>query len=156
MEAGFRVRDLGVYMFPCVGTDDRAGQQVDELLAYLKFVGNYSSIWVDLETNPSPNCGWTTNYTYNCQFTQKLINTLSQNTQKAVGIYASAYMWSKIMGGLKNCPLFTNLPLWYAHYDGKPGFDDFVPFGGWTRPMIKQFRGTSTLCGVTGVDVNYR
>ena len=29
-------------------------------------------------------------------------------------------------------------PLWYAHYDNNPSFSDFTPFGGWTKPAIKQ------------------
>ena len=27
--------------------------------------------------------------------------------------------------------------LWYPHYDGKPSFEDFTPFGGWTKPAMK-------------------
>lgn len=45
-------------------------------------------------------------------------------------------------------------PLWYAHYDGSASFSDFRPFGGWSHPAIKQYRGDATVCGV-GVDLNY-
>ena len=29
----------------------------------------------------------------------------------------------------------------YAHYDASPSFSDFVSFGGWTKPAIKQYAG---------------
>ena len=63
-------------------------------------------------------------------------------------------MWQQIMGGVKNCPQAASVQLWYAHYDGKPDFSDFNPFGGWNKPSIKQFQGDVTLCGA-GVDKNY-
>ena len=30
-------------------------------------------------------------------------------------------------------------PLWYANWDGAKSFSDFEPFGGWTKPAIKQY-----------------
>ena len=60
------------------------------------------------------------------------------------------------MGGSNNCPRFTDLPLWYAHYDNKQSFEDYQEFGGWRTPSIKQFKGTSSVCGVNGLDLNLR
>ncbi len=48
---------------------------------------------------------------------------------------------------------FQSLPLWYPHYDNAPNFNDFAPFGGWTRPSIKQYRGNINVCGIT-IDAN--
>jgi hypothetical protein len=48
-----------------------------------------------------------------------------------------------------------DLPIWYAHYDNLPNFSDWKPFGGWQKPNIKQYKGTVTLCGVNGVDLNF-
>ena len=35
------------------------------------------------------------------------------------------------------------VPLWYAHYDNDPSFDDYdkarYQFGGWKKPFFKQF-----------------
>jgi hypothetical protein len=42
----------------------------------------------------------------------------------------------------------------YAHYDNNPSFSDFVPFGGWSQPTIKQFAGDQTVCGID-TDLNY-
>jgi len=37
----------------------------------------------------------------------------------------------------------SNRQLWYAHYDNNPSFSDFSPFGGWSKPAIKQVRRES-------------
>lgn len=75
---------------------------------------------------------------------------------RSVGIYASHYMWLQIFGAVDKCNLFSNLPLWYAHYDNKQDFSDWEAnkFGGWTSPSIKQFAGDSPLCGYH-VDLSY-
>ena len=85
----------------------------------------------------------------NCNYVQELITAL-ENRGRAVGIYASAYMWNQIMGSRDNCQKFINYPIWYAHYDGKDNFDDWPTskFGGWTTPALKQYGG-AVLCGTT-------
>jgi hypothetical protein len=42
----------------------------------------------------------------------------------------------------------------YARYDNNPSFSDWVPFGGWQTPMIKQFMDGPPVCGVS-MDHNY-
>ncbi len=50
-------------------------------------------------------------------------------------------MWIQILGGADECKNFIDKPIWYAHYDSKPNFDDWNSnkFGGWTKPTLKQF-----------------
>ena len=69
----------------------------------------------------------------------------------SVGIYSSASQWNPIMGGSTK---FKSLPLWYAHYDNSKSFSDFSSFGGWTKPAMKQYAGTSSFCSA-GWDKNY-
>ncbi len=64
-------------------------------------------------------------------------------------------MWQTIMGSFTACTGLGGEQLWYAHYDNVPSFSDFVAFGGWKTPHVKQFAGTTSLCGA-GVDKNYR
>lgn len=53
-------------MFPCRGKN--ASQQVDELITGLP-ANLYDTIWVDVETNPSPNCSWANQTSAsNCDF----------------------------------------------------------------------------------------
>jgi hypothetical protein len=66
-------------------------------------------------------------------------------------------MWREIHGDADTCTIFKTLPLWYAHYDNTPSFDDWnsvSKFGGWVWPTLKQFKGDSVICG-TRMDVSY-
>ena len=45
------------------------------------------------------------------------------------------------------CVCVFFLPKRYAHYDNNPSFSDFSPFGGWSKPSIKQYAGDATECG---------
>lgn len=139
-----------IYMFPC--RSKSATAQVDQMTAAIS--GNlYGMVWIDVETNPSPGCGWGTDYNSNCAFLTEIINRIKSHG-KVPAIYASRYMWQTIFGSFTACPSVASQQLWYAHYDGSPSFSDFVAFGGWSRPHIKQFQGDTTLCGAS-VDKNY-
>jgi hypothetical protein len=114
----------------------------------------YGTVWIDVETNPSSGCSWSGHDgASNCQFLTDILNRVKSHG-KDVGIYASYYMWQSIFGNAKACTTVAGHQLWYAHYDGKASFEDFTAFGGWSKPNIKQFQGTTTLCGA-GVDKNY-
>ena len=58
---------------------------------------NYGVVWIDVETNPSPNCGWSTDFIKNCNFLTELVDKL-QAKGFPLGIYLSNYMWNQIMG----------------------------------------------------------
>ncbi len=58
------------------------------------------------------------------------------------------------MGSRSACTGPSNVPLWYAHYDGSASFSDYRKIGGWSSPSIKQFKGDTSQCGV-GVDLNF-
>jgi GH25 family lysozyme M1 (1,4-beta-N-acetylmuramidase) len=141
-----------VYMFPCRGKNATA--QADELVAGISAT-LYETIWIDVETNPSPGCSWSGHDSNsNCEFLMETISALKAKGKK-VGVYASRYMWGTIFGSYTACAqAATNIPLWYPHYDNTPSFADFQPFGGWTAPKIKQYLGTSSLCNAS-VDRNW-
>ena len=151
--AGYKIENLGVYMFPCMSPNKPASDQVNSMVEALKN-SEYSGLWIDMETNTNPGCGWTKDYDANCQFTEQLVNA-AKKSGKNVGIYASHYMWTQIFGSTTFCSKFSYLPLWYAHYDHNPSFDDFQEFGGWTKPSVKQFQGTTAICNAS-IDFNYR
>lgn len=67
-----------------------------------------------------------------------------------VGVYASDYEWGITVGS--SCTGLSGYPLWYAHYDGSASFSDFVGFGGWSKPAIKQFNDHGPC---VDVDVNW-
>jgi hypothetical protein len=61
--AGYKKSDLGVYIFPCYSTNvDKSPEAQVMQMIYKLGDAPYGSIWIDMETNPSPNCGWSQNY----------------------------------------------------------------------------------------------
>jgi len=72
------------------------------------------------------------------------------------GIYTGRWWWLPSTG---DSAAFGHLPLWHAEWtagpDIAPDFDRFRPYGGWTRPAMWQFQGTTQLC-TFGVDLNLR
>jgi GH25 family lysozyme M1 (1,4-beta-N-acetylmuramidase) len=70
------------------------------------------------------------------------------------GIYTGRWWWTPATGDSHR---FSALPLWHAEYTGSPdvwpNFDSFRPYGGWRRPAMWQFQGTTSLCGL-GVDLD--
>ena len=116
---------------------------------------SYGMVWVDVEINPSRNCGWGTDYSKNCQFlVDSLVALKGQGL--TVGVYSSNYMWETVMGSQTACPEAAKYTsqYWYAHYDNKQTFSDFKTTGGWTKPSIKQYAGDVTECNM-GVDKNF-
>lgn len=140
-----------VYMFPCRGKN--ATSQVNEMISAISS-SLYSTVWIDVETNPSSGCSWTGHDSAsNCNFIIETINAIKAKG-KTPGIYSSAVMWQGAVGSTSACPNAASVPLWYAHYDNVQAFSDFKPFGGWTAPKMKQFAGDVTVCGAD-IDKNW-
>ena len=49
------IPSVDVYLFPCRGKPaaDQVAQTINNLTG-----SNYTTIWLDIETNPSTNCSW--------------------------------------------------------------------------------------------------
>ncbi|CAM6002220.1 unnamed protein product [Sphagnum balticum] len=141
-----------IYMFPCRGKN--ATTQVNEMTANVPS-DLYSTVWIDIETNPSPGCSWSGHdATSNCNFLTEAINAVKAKG-KTPGVYSSSSMWQSIFGSTTACSAAGSTPLWYAHYDNVQAFSDFKAFGGWTKPTLKQFSGDVTVCS-TDLDKNWR
>ena len=164
--ASFRAANISfdVYMFPC-SFGLSAASQVEQLVANLSANQvQFGSIWFDVEYNPDSRCAWSkTNKTANCEFMTDLVKA-AESTNALWGVYSSIHMWTEIMTDASNpggCASASaaGLPLWYPHYESPPNptFSDFAPFGGWSKPTIKQFGDgdvpPGALCGI-GVDNN--
>lgn len=148
-KSGIPHRDT--YLFPCPTCSKSADAQVQELMSHLNanckssFTGR---VWLDIEGTQY----WKSDTSANRVWYQSLVDACKKYAPSC-GIYTSKVQWQGIMGST-SYEYGSNLPLWYAHYDGKPNFSDFVAFGGWTTPYAKQYQGTTTLCSM-GVDLNY-
>jgi GH25 family lysozyme M1 (1,4-beta-N-acetylmuramidase) len=103
-------------------------------------------LWLDIEGSQY----WSGTPSYNVNFLSAMVQR-GRELGVSMGIYSSASQWNPIMGG---STAFSDLPLWYAHYDMNPSFSDWYSFGGWYKPAIKQYAGDQTFCSA-GVDKNY-
>jgi len=133
------------YIFPCPHCGDGAAQ-IRETVNYLKGAGTkYGMLWLDIEGTQ-----YWKDVNYNRAFFTDMANQLN-SLQVNWGVYTGKSQWEPIMGSWSGG---SSRGLWYAHYDNVANFNDFVPFGGWSKPAIKQFQGDVTVCGV-GVDRNW-
>lgn len=135
---------LDAYIFLNFRKDPAA--QTRESIEYLRNNGApFGQVWFDIE---APRL-WGS-----CAENQKFFAAAVKEAESMgvkPAIYSSASQWAPIMCGYTG---FSHLPLWYAHYDGRESFSDFSPFGGWSRPNIKQFQGTTSVCG-TSIDKDW-
>lgn len=140
---GIATRD--VYHFPCKGKS--ASEQVHD---DINNVGkeNFSTLWFDIETNPSSGCEWSGDHKDNCKFLGDMI-TAAKGLGVTTGVYASTYMWGSIMGDACHTGADHGAKLWYAHYDNSKSFSDFTPFGGWTKPVMKQYNDNVGMCDIS-------
>lgn len=141
--AGFETH---AYMFPCPGKN--ATEQVHSTIKFLQSSGApFDKLWFDIETDPSSGCGWSSDKAHNCDFLGEMVRAVKDAGQ-AAGVYISTYMQESIMG---SCTAGSSLDLWYAHYDNVKAFSDFSSFGGWSKPVMKQYDDgqKSPLCGNT-------
>jgi len=136
---------VDAYIFPCFKCGNPAGQ-VSATVNYLKSNDvKFGMIWFDIEG---------TQY-WGAQADNRAFFEGLVKEAKALGVnfgvYTSASQWNPIMGSYTGGAAYN---LWYAHYDGVASFSDFAAFGGWTKPNIKQYEGTTALCSA-GVDLNW-
>jgi len=134
------------YVFPCYSCGDPAGQIADTVNNLNSNGAVFGQLWLDIEGTQY----WSTSCSSNVAFIQGLVDA-AKSLGVTVGIYSSESQWTPIACGSTQ---FSNLQIWYAHYDGSASFSDWAPFGGWTTPGIKQYDGDVTLCSA-GVDKNF-
>ena len=135
-----------VYLFPCpygVDPSTMVQQTIQNVGA-----GSFNTLYLDIETNPSPGCGWSGDHSSNCNLIAQLLSAGSAQGV-SMGIYTSIYMWQSIAGSSCTAGADAGAPLWYAHYDYNPSFSDFQPFGGWSSPQVKQYSDSVSFCGIS-------
>eukprot|EP01032_Pedospumella_encystans_P018681 gene18681-21259_t len=134
------------YIFPCYSCGNPAKQMDDTVNNLANHNTKYGMLWLDVEGTQY----WSSSASNNVNFLQGMVDE-GKKRGISLGIYSSASQWNPIMGGSTQ---FSSLPLWYPHYDNNPSFSDFSSFGGWSKPSIKQYIGTTSFCSAS-VDKNY-
>jgi len=137
---------VDIYMFPCPSCGN-ARAQVQQLHDFVSDV-KYGLMWLDIE---GPEY-WLGSEDANREF----MNDLASSSQdifgdKLGGIYTNKNGWYSLMG---EWDAWGNLPLWWAFWDESASFDNWSPFGGWSKPAIKQYVGDGSECGID-IDMDY-
>jgi GH25 family lysozyme M1 (1,4-beta-N-acetylmuramidase) len=131
------MRHVDIYMFPCPSCGKPA-KQITDMISNLRNT-TFGTLWLDIEGTQ-----YWKDQSYNQNFFTGLVKQ-AQAMGLKLGVYTSRSQWTPIMGNWNGGSAF---PLWYAHYDNKHTFSDFVAFGGWTQPSLKQYAGDAPLCGI--------
>ena len=133
------------YIFPCPKCGNGYGQ-VQAAVQNLRNAGaNIGMLWLDIEGSQ-----YWMDQASNRNFFASMVSG-GQAAGVRLGVYTSASQWNPIMGSYTGG---SGFPLWYAHYDNSPSFNDFRSFGGWSKPAMKQYVGDTTVCGV-GADLTW-
>lgn len=69
------------------------------------------------------------------------------------GIYTGRWWWTD-PNYMANSTTFGDRDLWDSQYDGIPDISGFQPYGGWSQRAIKQFVGSTSFAGISGIDMN--
>jgi len=143
-KAGFDIVDVYAFLCPRCSGNNPPASAIDKIIDNLKDV-KYNVLWLDVEQ--CSGC-WDSDAA-NRDFISKAAKAAEAKKVK-VGIYSSTGEWASTVGSWTE---LRNLPLWYAHYDGRPSFDDWpaMKFGGWDKPTMKQY-GDSGPCASVDVD----
>lgn len=137
-----------VYVYLWTNSDVRADMLAK--LALLNGLEQYvGRLWLDVEDTAAATVD------QRIQSVRRALDVLDAwsrvHGKPLTAIYAARWHWSAYMG---NTVEFGERELWTAQYDNIEDPDVFNPFGGWDSCALKQYRGTSNLAGVSGVDLN--
>lgn len=141
-----------IFHFPCSTQD--AATQINADINNVGF-GNFGTMWIGIEYNPTIGCQWGSNQTANCQFLADMISAANQ-AAVVVGVYSSPYWWNTIVGSDCTAGNDAASDLWYANWDGAKNFTDFQAFGGWTQPTMKQYSESIDICGLINANGDWR
>ena len=149
------MQGVGFYAFMCpnCGGNVPASKPIETIKEHLGGYSDWVRFWIDVE--PCDDC-WNADQNVNLDYVSDLataaVNAFGSNK---VGLYTSAYCWNAVVGTGRRAHI-NDLPLWYAHWDGKTDMTDTwaYNFGGWTKGYLKQYTGGTTVCGLY-LDNNY-
>jgi hypothetical protein len=69
------------------------------------------------------------------------------------GIYSGRWFFAQ--QGWLGVTKWSGRPLWDSNYNGVPVVGaGFVPYGGWTKPVVSQYQGTSSIGRVQQIDLD--
>jgi len=135
-EAGFV--NVDGHMIPNVDGQMQPKAQVDfQIQCLVKNKVNVDQIWITVKTGT-----WTSTLDKNINYIKEMMDEVTKLGYR-VGIHTYDSMWNPIM---QSSTAFNTTNLWYMATDNKANFDDYKPFGGWTKPIMKTYGDSQTAC----------
>ncbi|KAF8355417.1 hypothetical protein PRIPAC_97040 [Pristionchus pacificus] len=147
---GQSMANVDAYLFPCHSSGcGSAKQQVSDTVNALRNGGaKFGTLWLDVEIY-----NWGSDLKANQQFILDMV-AQCKSMGVTVGIYTNNNNWQNIVG--IDWAGVSAYPLWWANYNGAANFNNFKPFGGWSKPAIHQYSGdVKGPCSVGNVDMNW-
>ncbi|KAF8356185.1 hypothetical protein PRIPAC_97808 [Pristionchus pacificus] len=143
--------NVDAYLFPCHSSCcGSAKQQVsDSVNAFRNGGAKCGTLWLDVEIY-----NWGSNLATNQQFILDMVSQC-KSMGVTVGIYTNNNNnWQNVVG--IDWAGVSSYPIWWANYNGVANFNNFKPFGGWSKPAIHQYSGdVKGPCSVGNVDMNW-
>ena len=142
------INDIDVYLFP--QKNRTAEEQVHSSIKFLLDNNvEFNTYWIDVEEQKY----WFDTCDENIKFLQDMISSaLDYLPQERVGIYTSNHYWEPMFC---STTAFSGFQLWWPRYDNNTSIDNYVPFGGWQKPVMKQYLDLRNVsCAV--IDLNWK
>ena len=115
---------------------------------------NVRQLWLDVEDTASINYSQAACEAKVVSDALAACDAYPTSSGARTGVYSGRWFWldRRYMG---NCTTFADRALWDANYDDVADTKlGYVPYGGWATVAIKQFRGSTSIGGVGGLDLN--
>jgi hypothetical protein len=114
---------------------------------------NIRQLWLDVEDTAASQYNQATTE-QKVSAALELCDAYATSSGEKTGIYSGRWFWVD-RRYMANTETYKDRELWDANYDDvAEAALGFAPYGGWDHVAIKQYRGTSVLAGVSGLDLN--
>lgn len=140
---------VGYYATPCIACS--AIEQANKICNLFKVSHDmyYATVFIDVTDPKVWNMTQKNNIAFLNEFAEALDSCGIKDCPLLPSILTTKESWETIMGPDYHDHAYKDL--WYVHLDGNPDARDFVPFGGWTKPLYKSHTTQNDRCG--NVDV---
>ena len=148
IDKGFETTGIDTYFSPCYSCGNVAGQVNSMYNSLISNSISVNRVWFKLDGT------WSSSTSSNQAFFTEMINkgiALGLNT----GIFSDRSYWINKFGESFTYSQTSKVLLWYPNHNNVESFSDFVQFGGWTTPYMKQYTADQLLC-TSMVSYNYR
>ena len=147
------IKYVDAYIFFCNNCQGNTAENICTSTKNALPSGFDGMVWLDIEG--CDGC-WTGTTAQKLAYVHSVAAVCAAKGLK-LGVYSGKGSWANVFGShTVDGGALKVLPLWYSHYDGVANFNDWssIKFGGYSKPAIKQYQGTTGFCG-TSVDLNF-